>query len=140
MLLVADVGNTNITLGAFEGERLVCQWRLATNPERTGDEYGHDVVGLLKHSLPGRKVEGVVYGSVVPRLDWVFEAVARRYLGVKARAVTPATRLGIRLKVDKPSEVGADRLLNALAAWRLYGAPAVVLDFGTATTLDCLSS
>ncbi|HVE11901.1 MAG TPA: type III pantothenate kinase [Elusimicrobiota bacterium] len=140
MLLAADIGNTNVTLGAFEGARLVRQWRLATDPGRTADEYGSEVLSFWERTFPGRRPEAFVYGSVVPKLDHVFETLSRKYLGLRPRAVGARSRLGIRIKVDKPSEVGADRVLNALAAHRLYGGPAIVLDFGTATTFDCVSA
>lgn len=139
LLLAADVGNTNVTLGAFEGERLVRQWRLASDPDRTADQYAADALSLLERALPGRRPEAFVYGSVVPRLDGAMEALSRRYLGLRPSKVTALSRLGLKVKVDRPAEVGADRILNALAAWRLHGAPAVVVDFGTATTFDCLS-
>lgn len=140
MLLAVDVGNTNITLGAFDGGSPLGSWRLRTDPDRTADEYGADLLNVLRHALPGRSPSAVIYGSVVPRLDRVLEGVFERYLGRRALKVTPESPLGIKLKVRTPGEVGADRLLNALAVHRLFGGPAVVLDFGTATTFDCLSA
>jgi type III pantothenate kinase len=140
MLLAVDIGNSNVTLGAFDGKHLLNQWRLASDPEKTADEYGSAVQNLLARALPKRSVRAFVYGSVVPRLDAIFSALALRYFGLKAIAVTVESPLGIRLRVDRPSEVGIDRLLNSLAVSRLYGTPAVVLDFGTATTLDCVSA
>lgn len=138
MLLAADVGNTNVTLGVFEGPRLLGSWRLATDPDKTPDEYGVAVSALV--GAGGRKPGAFIYGSVVPPLDPTFEALARICFGLKARRVDNRSPLGIRLKVDRPREVGTDRLLNALAVSRLYGGPAVVLDFGTATTFDCVSA
>lgn len=140
MLLAVDVGNTNITLGAFDGEGLLGSWRLRTDPDRTADEYGGDLLNVLRHALPGRRPSAAIYGSVVPGLDGAVETVCERYLGCRALKVTPRSPLGIKLKVRAPREVGADRILNALAAFRLFGGPAVVLDFGTATTFDCLSA
>ncbi len=141
VLLAIDVGNTNVTVGAFQGEKLLNLWRLGTDPKKTADEYGtalRAVVGL--NGSGTSKVVGLVYGSVVPALNPAFEGAARRYFGVEAVAVTPESPLGLTLKVDQPSEVGADRILNSLAAIRLVGAPAIVIDFGTATTFDCISA
>lgn len=139
MLLCADVGNTHVTLGTFEGPRLVGQWRLATDPKKTADEYGTQIRQCVAHADGGASVRAVAVGSVVPALTPVFDELSRRYFGVEPLIVTPRTPLGLKLKVDHPAEVGADRILNALASWKLYGAPAVVIDFGTATTFDCLS-
>ncbi|MBI5200480.1 MAG: type III pantothenate kinase [Elusimicrobia bacterium] len=141
VLLAIDVGNTNVTVGAFQGEKLLNLWRLGTDPKKTADEYGaalRAVVGL--NGSGTSKVVGVVYGSVVPALNPAFEGAAKRYFGVDAVAVTPESPVGIALKVDQPGEVGADRILNALAAIELVGAPAIVIDFGTATTFDCISA
>ncbi len=136
MLLAADIGNTSITLAAFRGRRLVKRWRLISDPRRTSAAYARDLA-----SVAGRRgFDAVIYGSVVPRLDRTFAAAVRRRFGIQPIAVTPRSRLGFKVRVDKPSEVGADRLLNALAAHRLYGGPAIVLDFGTATTFDCIAS
>ncbi len=143
MLLAADVGNTNVTVGAFEGGRLRRLWRLATDPRKTSDEYAATLRGLIespRRGGEGRPVDGFAIGSVVPALTPTFERVAREHFGVTPLVVGPSTPLGLKLKVDEPRQVGADRILNALAAWKLYGAPAVVLDFGTATTFDCLSA
>lgn len=138
MLLAVDVGNTNLTVGVFAGDRLVRQWRLETDPRRSAEWYAR----ALK--CPFRKVDGlpdaVVYGSVVPALDRTLEAAVTRAFGVKAAAVTPRSRLGFKLKVLTPAQVGADRILNALALKALVGAPAIAVDFGTATTFDCVDA
>jgi type III pantothenate kinase len=138
MLLALDVGNTNVTAGVFEGDRLVRLWRLATE-KKTADEYGAVLGGLLGRDAAGGAVDGVAIGSVVPALTGAFEEAARRHFRVEPLTVDHRTRTGVRLAVDHPAEVGADRILNALAALRLFGGPAVVLDFGTATTFDCVS-
>lgn len=137
MLLALDVGNTNITVGAFKGESLQRTWRLSTDLKKTTDEYGVALKSLWPAELG--PVEWAIYGSVVPDLDRTIETAVRQYLGVKPEVVSYLSPLGIRLKVDKPREVGVDRILNALAVYRLYGGPAVVIDFGTATTFDCVS-
>lgn len=139
MLLAIDVGNTNVTVGAFEGPKLLHLWRLATVAGKTADEYGSVLAGCLRHDLPKATVDAVAIGSVVPVLTPVFTAVSKRYFSCEPLVVDHKLALGIKFAVDKPSEVGADRILNALAAFRLYGAPAIVLDFGTATTFDCIS-
>ena len=138
MLLALDVGNTNVTLGAFQGERLLRTWRLATDGNKTADEYGVALKALWSPELG--KIENAIYGSVVPELNRSIETALKLYLGATAVPVTYKSKLGIALKVDKPAEVGVDRILNALAVYRLYGAPAVVVDFGTATTFDCVSA
>lgn len=143
MLLAVDIGNSNVTVGAFpmQGKgALLKMWRLATDLQKTSDELGVALSAMVARERPGEKVDAVVYGSVVPSLSPVVEAAVSSYFGVRALAVTHRSPLGLRLRVDRPAEVGVDRILNALAVARLYGAPAVVLDFGTATTFDCVSA
>ncbi|MBI4387020.1 MAG: type III pantothenate kinase [Elusimicrobia bacterium] len=140
MLLVLDVGNTHVTVGAFLGERRVGLWRLATDTKKTSDEYGAALSALLGGHKRGERATAAVYGTVVPALSRVIESAVRDYFGLRALAVTPSSALGIRLRVEEPAQVGVDRILNALAMRRLYGVPAVVLDFGTATTFDCVSA
>lgn len=138
MLLAVDVGNTNLTVGAFAGDRLVRQWRLETDPRRSAEWYAR----ALK--CPFRKVDGlpsaVVYGSVVPPLDKTLEAAVKLAFGVTPTAVGPSSKLGLKLKVRKPNQVGADRVLNAVALKNLVGGPAIAIDFGTATTFDCVDA
>ncbi len=137
MLLALDVGNTNITAGAFQGPRLARQWRI-----ETAEALGSRRLGALLLRGAGRlaaKFKAVVYGSVVPALDRPLERALGAALGLRPLGITPRTPLGIKLLVDSPKQVGADRLLNALAAHRLVEGPAVVIDFGTATTFDCVS-
>jgi type III pantothenate kinase len=138
LLLAVDVGNTNLTVGVFAGDRLIRQWRIATDLRRTSDWYAR----ALK--CPFRKLPSlptaVVYGSVVPPLDKTLEAAIRKAFGVKPAAVTPRSKLGFKLKVRTPSQVGADRVLNAMALKALLGGPAVAIDFGTATTFDCVDA
>lgn len=135
MLLALDAGNTNITVGVFDGRKLVTQWRhVSASPD--------DLGRLLADQARRRSVsiDAAVYGSVVPKLDPVIERAVRSRFGLKAVAVTPRSKLGIALRVRRPGQVGADRLLNALAAHeRSGGSAAVVLDFGTATTFDCVA-
>jgi type III pantothenate kinase len=137
MLLAVDVGNTHTILGVYDGEQLRAHWRVATKKEITPDEVGV----LLRSLFDGgdielRAVDGVVISSVVPDLDTVFQKVARRVFGTEPLFVGPGIRTGLPILYDNPHEVGADRIVNAVAALERYGAPVIVLDFGTATTFD----
>lgn len=138
MLLAVDVGNTNLTVGAFAGDRLVRSWRLETDPRRSAAWYARALKCPFRR-LPALP-DAVVYGSVVPPLDRTLEAAVAKAFGLEALAVTPRSRLGLELKVRTPGEVGADRILNALALKTLVGAPAIAIDFGTATTFDCVDA
>ena len=137
MLLVVDIGNTNITLGIVEGGALVATRRAATPSATTTDELDLLLVGLL--GLDGRSLDavtGIAVASVVPALTTMTEGVAARR-GISVQVATAGT-VPLAIRVDRPGEVGPDRLVNALAAQRLYGTPAIVVDFGTATTFDCV--
>lgn len=139
MLLALDVGNTNITAGAFEGGRLRGQFRLPTPARVSAPALGRALAAAALRECV--RVDACVYGSVVPRLNGALERAVDFRFGVKAVPVTPHSKLGITLKVKKPGQVGADRILNALAAHhRSGGSASVVLDFGTATTFDCVDA
>ena len=145
MLLAIDVGNTNIVLGVFEGVSLVQSWRLQTLRERTSDELGLLVDGLFAHSRIDRaRIHGVVLGSVVPPLTGTLQMMAQRYFGVTALTVDPASNTGMPILYENPAEVGADRIVNAVAAYEKFGRdgkhPLIVVDFGTATTLDAITA
>ncbi len=145
MLLAIDVGNTNIVLGVFDGASLVQSWRLQTLRERTADELGLLVDGLFAHSRIERvQIRGVIIGSVVPPLTGTMGAMAQRYFGVTALIVEPGVNTSMPILYENPAEVGADRIVNAIAAWDRFGTsgarPLIVLDFGTATTLDAISA
>lgn len=131
MLLALDAGNTNVTVGLFDGKRLVSQRRVETSEVPRG---------ALKKALRGLRPSAAVFGSVVPGVDRRVIADVRDACRVTPVQVGPQSPLGIKLRVDKPSQVGADRLLNALAAASLAKGPAVVVDFGTATTFDCVAA
>jgi type III pantothenate kinase len=140
MLLCIDVGNTNITLGLYEGETLGPRWRLATDHERMPDEFILQILGLLSHSGLGREdVTGAAIASVVPPLTGRWIEVCRKGLNLEPLVVDGTTETGVRIRYDEPSSVGADRVVDAVAAYRLYGGPACVVDFGTATTFDAIS-
>ncbi len=135
-LLVVDVGNTNIVLGIYRGDELANSWRLATARERTADEYGI----LARQLLDGfNELEGAIVCSVVPPLNGVIETMMQQYFGVEALFVEPGVKTGIAIHVDNPQEVGADRIVNCVAAYELYGGPTIIVDFGTATTFDLVT-
>lgn len=145
MLLAIDVGNTNITVGLFDGARLAHSWRLATLRERTADELGILITHLLDHEGADRsRVGGVILASVVPPLTATAADMARRYFGRDALIVDPASNTGMPVLYDPPADVGADRVVNGVAAFELYGraahAPVIVVDFGTATTFDAITA
>lgn len=140
MLLVIDVGNTNTVLGLFDGQRLVAHWRLTTLHEQTVDEYGMLARNLfaIDHVDPAG-IRGIIISSVVPPLDPTLEQVALRYFGIRPLFVRPDTTTGMLVRYDNPQEVGADRVVNAVAAYDRYGGPCIVVDFGTAITFDAVS-
>ena len=145
MLLAIDIGNTNIVLGVFDGATLVQSWRLQTLRERTADELGLLVDGLFAHSRIERvKIRGVILGSVVPPLTGTMRTMAQRYFGVSALLVEPGVNTGMPILYENPAEVGADRIVNAVAAYEKFGRdgrhPMIVVDFGTATTLDAITA
>jgi type III pantothenate kinase len=145
MLLAIDVGNTNIVLGVFDKTTLVQSWRLQTVRERTEDELGLIVDGLFSHSrLDRSKVTGIVIASVVPPLTGTTCAMVSRYFGLEPLVVDPAGNSGMPILYENPAEVGADRVVNAIAAYERFGRhagrPMIVCDFGTATTLDAVTA
>ncbi len=136
MLLAVDVGNTQTVFGLYDGAELGERWRVATEAHRTGDELG----ALLTDFLDLRGLDGICLSSTVPRLVREYEHVAERWAGAPLLVVGPGTRTGVPIHYDDPREVGPDRILNAVAAKERYGAPAIVVDFGTSTNFDVLSS
>ena len=141
MLLVMDVGNTNTVLGVYEGERLVAHWRLTTVRDRTVDEYGILARNLLSlASIDATAIDGIIIASVVPPLNGVLEAMARIYFHLKPLFVEPGIKTGMPILYDNPQEVGADRIVNGVAAYERYRTALIVVDFGTATTFDGISA
>lgn len=141
MLLAVDIGNTNIVFGAFDGERLAAHWRVATVAERTADEYAVLLQGLLERGgLRAADIHGICIASVVPTLVTTFRELAESQFDAPCVVVHASLNNGIRILADSPSEVGADRIVNALAAAVLHRTPAIVVDFGTATTFDAVSA
>jgi type III pantothenate kinase len=140
MLLTIDVGNTNTVLGVFRGEELVANWRLTTARQQTVDEYGVLTRNLFTLAgLDRDAINGVIISSVVPPVNWTLGEMARVYFGQKALFVEPGVKTGMAVLVDNPLEVGADRIVNGVAAFHKYGGPCVVVDFGTAITFDVVS-
>ncbi len=141
MILVFDIGNTETTVGVFEGSDLRAHWRLTTAVERTPDEIGFLLHDLLRAgNLQRAQISGAAIGSVVPSVTGPLAEACDRWLGVRARIVDARAGLPIVLQVDEPLTVGADRILNTLAASRLYKVDTVVVDLGTATTYDCITA
>ncbi|MCD1261868.1 type III pantothenate kinase [Paenibacillus athensensis] len=141
MILVVDVGNTNIVLGLYEQRTLLHHWRISTNRSATVDEYGMLFHNLFQHSgIAFSQVEGVIISSVVPPLMFVMENLCLQYLKRTPFIVGPGIKTGLNVRVDNPKEVGADRIVNAVAALELYGAPCIIVDFGTATTYDYIDA
>lgn len=149
MLLVIDIGNTNIVAGIYDGDRLAHHWRIGTKKARTADEYGIMMMDLFNFATPpippplikGGKggVDGAIVSCVVPPLVDTFLEVGERYFGIKPLVVGPGTKTGMSIMTDNPKEVGADRIVNAVAAYDIYKNAVIVVDFGTATTFDYIS-
>jgi len=140
MLLAVDVGNTNTVLGVFRDADLIANWRLTTARDQTVDEYGiltRDLFTIAK--LDPHEIRGVIISSVVPPLNSTLEGMAERYFHTKALFVEPGVRTGMPVHYDNPQEVGADRIVNSIAAFAKYGGPCIVVDFGTAINFDVVS-
>lgn len=140
MLFVADIGNTSITTGIYDGENLLYTWKLASDKKRSEDEYGIILHNFIQNAGVLGKLEGAVISSVVLPLTERFVVAIEKYLKVPVINLTHKTKTGITIDLDKPREVGADRIANACAAYNIYKKTAVVVDFGTATTFDIVSS
>src|SRR5260221_7102073 len=141
MLLTIDVGNTNSVLGVFRGDELIAHWRLTTARLQTVDEYGVLIRNLFTlKDLDPKSVRGIVISSVVPPVNWTLGETARIYFGQKALFVEPGVKTGMAVLVDKPMEIGADRIVNGVSAFHQFGGPCIVVDFGTAITFDAISA
>jgi type III pantothenate kinase len=135
MLLVMDVGNTNIVFGIYEEDKLVHHWRMQTDRNATEDEYAMTFKQLLAHvGLQFSQINGAVLASVVPPITYVLRKLSEKYLMIEPLILGPGVKTGLYIQYDDPRGVGADRIANAVAALELYGAPAIIVDFGTATT------
>lgn len=135
MLLVIDVGNTNIVLGVFKGEELLDHWRVSTNRLRTTDEYGVLIRNLFYlNGVDAEEIKAIIISSVVPPVMPTLERMCQRYFGLVPLVIGPGVKTGMDIKYDNPREVGADRIVNAVGAYAKYGGPVIIIDFGTATT------
>ena len=140
MILAIDMGNNNIKYGVFDGEKLVASFRVSSRISRTADEYGSVLVGLLSDSgIKKSDITGIVFSSVIPALNYTICHMCEYFFGIKPLIVGPGVKTGLNIKTDNPKEVGADIIVNSVSAFRKYGGPVVVIDFGTATTFDIIN-
>lgn len=141
MLLSIDIGNTNITIGLYEKDQLGPRWRLSTDHERMPDEFGLQILGLISHiDRSPAEISGICMASVVPPLTGKFVQACEQYLDAEMLVVDAGVKTGVRILYENPRAVGADRIADAAAVQQLYGGPACVVDFGTATTFDAITS
>jgi type III pantothenate kinase len=140
MLLVIDIGNTDTTLGVFDGEELRATWHMATNTHRLADEYAGLLINLLHHqNIDTSDIKDAALCSVVPPLVAIFDELFERYFHISPLVVGVGVKTGVRIRMDNPREVGCDRIVNAVASQHLYGGPLIIVDMGTATTFDVVS-
>jgi type III pantothenate kinase len=141
MLLAFDVGNTTVAVGLFRGPKLAKSWKIKTDRDKTGDEYGAVLLNLFQVAgLDPKQIEAAILSSVVPPLTPVMQEMCRTYFGLDPLVVGPGLRTGMPILYENPLEVGADRIVAAVAAYEKHGGPAVIVDFGTATTFDAVSA
>lgn len=141
MLFCVDIGNTNIVMGLYRGDDLLPPWRISTDHHKMPDEYGMLLLDLLSHrGLGAGDIDGACLASVVPPLTDTFREMLARYLNLEPLIVGGGIKTGVAIRYDSPRDVGADRVANAAAAYRIYGGPACIVDFGTGTTFDAVSS
>lgn len=143
MILCIDVGNTNLKFAVFDGDELKCSWRAATDLKRTSDEYGAHLIEMLAiNHLSRADITGGIFSSVVPSLDYTIEHIFSVYLGITPLAIAPGLKTGLKMKADNAKEVGADRIVNNVAAIKTYGngKPMIIVDFGTATTFNVIDA
>lgn len=135
MIFVLDVGNTNIVLGVYDGEELKYNWRVETNRQKTEDEFGMLIKQLFANEgLTTKDIAGIIISSVVPPIMYALERMCKKYFSITPMVIGPGIKTGLNIKYDNPKEVGADRIVNAVAAIEFYGSPLIIVDFGTATT------
>ena len=141
MLLAIDLGNTNIKYGVFNGEELVASFRVSSRISRTADEYGSVLVGLLSdRGINKSDIDGIIFSSVIPALNYTICHMCEFFFGISPLIIGPGVKTGLNVKTENPKEVGADIIVNSVSAYNKYGGPIVVIDFGTATTFDVISS
>lgn len=140
MLLAFDVGNTNIVIGVFDGEKLIRSWRMKTDKNKSVDEYGMLINQLFQYDgIDMRSVNDVIISTVVPPVLYTLQHLSRKYFNRKAIVVGPGVKTGMVIKYDNPKQIGADRIVNAVAAYHKYGGPLIIIDLGTATTFCAVS-
>lgn len=140
MIITIDVGNTNITMGVYDGEKLTSTYRLTSKLQRTSDEYGVALLSFLEHNgISVEEIEGAIVASVVPNIMHSLTGGIERYLKKKPMIVGPGLKTGIKIVTENPKELGADRVVDAVAAFTKYGGPVLVIDYGTATTYDLVN-
>ncbi len=142
MIICIDVGNTNVKYAVFNGEELQFSFRVATDHKKTSDEYGAQLVAMLQfNGIRAHEITGGIFSSVVPSLDYTIERMLNVYFGIKPKQIAPGLKTGLKMRADNAKEVGADRVVNNVAAIKKYGAgkPMIVIDFGTATTFNIIS-
>lgn len=140
MILAVDIGNSNIVIGVYDGDKLVGSWRMVTRSEKTSDEYGIFILNLIELSnIDKTEIKSAIVSSVVPNVMHSFENALRKYFNIEPIIVGPGIKTGITISTDNPREVGADRIVGLVAAYHMFGGPLIVIDFGTATTYDVVS-
>ncbi|PRR80045.1 type III pantothenate kinase [Clostridium vincentii] len=140
MILLVDVGNTNIVLGVQKDDSYIASWRISTDAKKTSDEYGIQIMQLfIQNGLNPKSVEGIIISSVVPNIMHSLENMIRKCFGIEPIVVGPGIKTRINIKYDNPKEVGADRIVNAVAAYEIYKRPIIIIDFGTATTFCAIT-
>ncbi|MCP2520932.1 type III pantothenate kinase [Candidatus Aminicenantes bacterium AC-335-A11] len=141
MLLAIDIGNTNIVFGVFKKKKLITHWRIFTEKNKTADEYGILLMSLFRLSnINPSSITGIIISCVVPPLTGIFTQMSEKYFNLTPLIVAPGIKTGLAILYDNPHEVGADRIVNSVAAYHKYGGPCIVVDFGTATTFDAISA
>lgn len=140
MLLVIDIGNTNITFGIFKGTNLTRHWRLPTDKHKTVDAYAIDFCNIFFFSnIQRENIKGIIISSVVPPLEYTLTSMCKKYFNIDPMVVSPGIKTGISIQIENPKELGADRIVNAVAAYAKVNQSVIVVDFGTATTFDCIT-
>jgi len=141
MIMAFDIGNTTMALGVYQAKKLIANWRIKSDRDKTPDEYGLILCDLLEHEkLSSRKIKGAIISSVVPPITPVIEQAVEKFFGVKPLLVGPGLKTGIPILYENPAEVGPDRIVAAYAAYKKYRGPCLIVDFGTATTFDAISA
>lgn len=139
MLIAIDIGNTNIKYGVFDGEKLIASFRVTSRHKRTADEYGSVLINLLSdRGIKKSEVDAIIISSVIPTLNYTVCHMCEFFFGITPLMVGPGIKTGLNVKVENPKEVGADRIVNSVSAYKKYGGPIVVIDFGTATTFNVI--